>query len=284
MQIEFLGSGGALSTPRPGCSCRVCTEARERGVPYSRTGPSVFVHGPDVLIDTPEESKEQLNRSRVQQIQACFYSHWHPDHVAGLRVWESLNQDPRHWPARPRRTDVYLPAQVAADFRHTLGYWKQLAFFEQEGLVRVIVLVDGQTVEISGRHIRPFPLTQAFVYAFLFEEEGKRVLIAPDELLGWTPPAELRGVDLAVLPMGIIAFDPFTGERRIPKAHPVLKSEATFAQTLEVIHALQAQRVVLTHIEEPDALTYDDLRRLEAQLGQEELHVQFAYDTLLITV
>jgi len=40
--------------------------------------PSIFVHGPNVLIDTPEEIKEQINRSRITEIQAGFYSHWHP--------------------------------------------------------------------------------------------------------------------------------------------------------------------------------------------------------------
>jgi phosphoribosyl 1,2-cyclic phosphate phosphodiesterase len=65
MRIEFLGSGGAITTPVFGCRCRVCTVARARGVPYSRTGPSVCVRGPDVLIDTPEEIKLQLNTSRV---------------------------------------------------------------------------------------------------------------------------------------------------------------------------------------------------------------------------
>ena len=38
----------------------MCVEARENGVPYSRTGPSLFVHGPDVLIDTSEEIRLQL--------------------------------------------------------------------------------------------------------------------------------------------------------------------------------------------------------------------------------
>ena len=46
MKIEFLGSGGAITIPQPCCDCAICREARERGVPYSRTGPSVFVHGP----------------------------------------------------------------------------------------------------------------------------------------------------------------------------------------------------------------------------------------------
>lgn len=105
MRIEFLGTGGALTTPKPGCSCGVCKEARERGVPYSRSGPSLFVHGPDVLIDTPEEIKDQLNRSQVREIAACLYSHWHPDHVMGRRVWEALNNDWRGWPPQ-RRSDL----------------------------------------------------------------------------------------------------------------------------------------------------------------------------------
>jgi phosphoribosyl 1,2-cyclic phosphate phosphodiesterase len=38
LTVEFLGSGGAVPTPRPGCECRICAEARLKGVPYSRTG------------------------------------------------------------------------------------------------------------------------------------------------------------------------------------------------------------------------------------------------------
>jgi phosphoribosyl 1,2-cyclic phosphate phosphodiesterase len=106
MRIEFLGTGGAYTTPRPGCFCRVCAEARVKGLPYSRTGPSLFVHGPNILIDTPEESKEQLNRARITDIAGCFYSHWHPDHVMGRRVWETRNIDARKWPPHHQKTMI----------------------------------------------------------------------------------------------------------------------------------------------------------------------------------
>jgi phosphoribosyl 1,2-cyclic phosphate phosphodiesterase len=49
VRVEILGSGGALTTPKPGCSCRVCVEAREKGIPYSRSGPSVFAHDTMVI-------------------------------------------------------------------------------------------------------------------------------------------------------------------------------------------------------------------------------------------
>jgi phosphoribosyl 1,2-cyclic phosphate phosphodiesterase len=102
-----------------------------------------------------------------------------------------------------------------------------------------------------------------------------------DELHGWTPPPELRGVDLAVLPMGVCELDPFTGERRIHERHPVLSFEATFEQTLAIVDALEAERVVLSHVEEVDGLGFDDLKRLEAQVGR---NITFGWDTMQVAV
>lgn len=283
MQIEFLGTGGAITTPKPGCTCRVCVQAREKGLPYSRTGPSLFVHGPDVLFDTPEEIKVQLNRSCVKEIKACFYSHWHPDHVMGRRVWE-MNMDVYHWPPTHKQTDVYIPQQVAQDFRKMLGTWDHLLYFQKLCLIRLIELSDGDTVTLNGTTIRPFRLAEEYVYAFLLEDDGKRILIVLDEMVGWEPPAEAQGVDLAIIPMGLTEFDYFTGERRLPEDHPVLKVEATFRQTLEIIRKLKASRVVISHIEEMNGLSYDDFQVVEKQLQNEGFNIIFAYDTMLIEV
>jgi phosphoribosyl 1,2-cyclic phosphate phosphodiesterase len=280
MRLEVLGSAGATTTPRPGCTCRICVEARERGLPYSRTGPSYFLHGPDVLIDTPEESNLQLNRARIRRVAACFYSHWHPDHTMGRRVWELLNRDWRALPAEAAhpRTPVYLPAQVASDFR-TRGISDHLSYLEASGDIRVAELADGESVELGGWTFRPFRLAEAYVYAFLVEGEGKRLLLAPDETNGWDPPAQVRGVDLAVIPMGVCELDPLTGARRIHPDHPVLTAEATFEETLVIVEKLGARRTVLSHVEEIDGLSYDDLVELGERHG-----VEFAYDGMVLAV
>jgi phosphoribosyl 1,2-cyclic phosphate phosphodiesterase len=124
------------------------------------------------------------------------------------------------------------------------------------------------------------------VYAFLLEGKGKRVLIVMDELYGWKPSPEIYNLtlDLVVLPMGIAEFNPLTGERLIAEEHPLLKSEATFAQTLEIIGLLKAQRVLFMHIEEPDGLSYDDLKVLEERLRPDGMNIEFAYDTLVVDV
>jgi phosphoribosyl 1,2-cyclic phosphate phosphodiesterase len=277
VRVEILGSGGAVTIPRPGCRCHVCVEARERGVPYARSGPSVFVHGPDVLIDTPEESKLQLNRSQVARIAAGLYSHWHPDHTSGRRVWEARNFDFRSWPPRYETTPVYVPAPVWDDFEENYGLADQFRFLERQGTVEVRLLAEGASFELDGTRITPIPLDAENAHAFLFECGGARVLIAMDETHGWSPP-ELGSLDLAVLPVGVFEHHPYTGERLIPEEFckpPVRKTRYPVA--LEQARALGARRTVLSHFEEMDRLSHAEHLQLGAADGWEP-----AYDGLVI--
>lgn len=232
-----------------------------------------------MLIDTPEEIKAELNRSRMKEINACFYSHWHPDHVMGLRIWEALNQS---WVGGPlqRRTSIYLPRQVASDFRRYIGTWEHLAFFAEKGIVQLIEMTDGEVVTISNTQIHPFRLAEGYAYGFMFFGEGKRVLIVPDELRGWNPPSDALGADLAIVPMGTVEVNPITGERRIPETHVWRK--ATFDETLKIARSLKARQVIVTHIEESSGLSFDELKVLEKKLQNEGLNMTFAYDTQLV--
>jgi phosphoribosyl 1,2-cyclic phosphate phosphodiesterase len=287
LRLEVLGSAGAVATPRPGCSCRVCVEARTKGVPYSRTGPSVFVHDVALLIDTPEESREQLVRAGIEAVRTCVYSHWHPDHVMGRRVFE-MNFDFRGWPPETKqttRTRVLLPERVARDFRTYLGSWDHLEFLaERLGVVELEMIPEAATVDVEGLRLTPIALAEDYVYAFLLEHEGRRALVAMDELYGWRPP-DLGPLDLAYLPQGLAEHDALTGERRIAAEHPILQVEATFPQTLEIVRGLDAKRVVLHHIEEMDGLTHDDLLAVGEKVRADEgLEIEFAYDTMLVEV
>ena len=55
-------------------------------------------------------------------------------------------------------------------------------------------------------------------------------------------------------------------------------------QTLDVARALNADRIVLTHISEADQLGYDDGLVLEERCRQDGLLITMAYDGLLIDV
>jgi phosphoribosyl 1,2-cyclic phosphate phosphodiesterase len=283
MEIEFLGTGGAVTTPKPGCGCKVCKEARERGLPYGRLGPAIFVHGPNLLIDTPEEVSIQLNRSQVEKVEAGTYSHWHPDHVMGRRVWELLNADWGQWPPNRTQTPIFLPKQVARDFRKMLGSWDHFKYMEHHRIVELIELADGESFHLNGTNITPFRLNENFVYAFLFEENGKRALVVMDELKGWVPDETVKQLDLVVLPTGIFEKHPLTGQRIIAKDHPLLKTEATHEEAYKIAEQLQAKQTIFTHIEEFNQLSYDDLLQLET-IYAERMPVSFAYDTLKIKI
>jgi phosphoribosyl 1,2-cyclic phosphate phosphodiesterase len=277
VKVEILGSGGAVTIPRPGCSCRVCVEARAKGAPYARTGPSVFVHGPDVLIDTPEESKLQLNRSQVGPIAAGLYSHWHPDHTAGRRVWESRNFEFRSWPRRYETTPVYVPERVWADFEANYGLADQFRFMERQGTVRIVLVGEGEPFAIGDTTVTPVPLGAENACAFLFEAAAKRVLVVMDETQCWDPP-DLGPLDVAVLPVGVFEHHPYTGERLIPEEFckpPVRKTR--YGQALEQLRALAPRRGILSHVEEMDRLSHDELVRLGEADGWEP-----AWDGLVV--
>jgi phosphoribosyl 1,2-cyclic phosphate phosphodiesterase len=279
LRVEVLGSGGAVTIPRPGCLCAVCVEARCEGPPYARSGPSVFVHGPDVLIDTPEEAKQQLNRSRVSRIAAGLYSHWHPDHTAGRRVWETRNFDFRSWPRRAETTPIHVPEPVWADFERYYGLAEQFRFMERQGTVRIVPVGEGEPFLIEGVSVTSIPLGDENAQAFLFEDGRSRILIAMDETQRWQPSG-LGPLDMALLPIGVFERHPFGGERLIPEEFcrpPVAKTR--YEQTLVLLQALAPRRALLSHVEEMERLSHDELVQLGRRDGWEP-----AYDGMLVEV
>lgn len=286
MKIEILGSGGATLTPRPFSQSQVSQIARAKGHPYTRMGPAYFIHDIELLIDTPEEIAIQIERSGIQRIKSAIYSHWHPDHTSGIRLWEA---NTRLWTYPPERlcTDIYLPAKVAADFQHWIGLEERLGYLEKTlKVVRRVVVGEGETFQCGDIIIQPILLSVGYVYAFLFYQADKIVLIAPDETFGWQPQ-DLPPLDLAIIPAGLFEFNPFTNERIIPDGHPILSEEATFENTLGMLERLKPKQTILAHIEEVNGLDYDDFIRLSDKLAAERPDlgpITFAYDRQIIEV
>jgi phosphoribosyl 1,2-cyclic phosphate phosphodiesterase len=194
-------------------------------------------------------------------------------------VWESRNFEFRSWPRRFETTPVYVPERVWADFEANYGLADQFRFMEGQGTVRIHQVAENEPFALDGATVTPIPLDAENAHAFLFEGEGNRVLIAMDETHGWAPP-DLGELDLAVLPVGVFEHHPYTGERMIPEEFckpPVLKTR--YPQALAMMRTLGAKRTVLSHVEEMDRLSHDELVRLGAADGWEP-----AYDGLVLEV
>ena len=138
MEFTILGSGGCAVIPKPMCRCRVCEEARLKGVPYERTGPSFFVHDEDILIDTPAEIVQQLNRSNIQQVRYLTFTHLDPDHVEGFRVVEQIALDFRSWRAYADRViSLLLPEPLNVRLNNICSAYGPLIDFYERGRDRM---------------------------------------------------------------------------------------------------------------------------------------------------
>lgn len=290
MIIEFLGTGGATTTPRPGSKTEASQLARKHKTPpWTRSGPGLFLHGPDILIDTSEDIWHQLIASDIDYINVCFYSHWHPDHTAGKRVFETNIRDYGSVPfTLTPPTDVYLPQQVAVDSHKWLAIWESLMYYQDElGIIKVHVLDDGdrpmfKNGDKSGEEvaITPFRLQEDYVYGFNIETEGKRLVHVADEMYNWEPADELKSPNLAILPAGLFEFHPLTGDRIMQENHPLLRHEASFQQTLQIAEKLGAAETYITHFEEAFDITPETLAQVETKLQAEGRNIRFAYDQL----
>ena len=287
MRIEVLGAGGAHPVPRPFCNCPSCTEARTNGAPYTRYCPSLFIHDLGMVIDTPEESGVQLNRAGIARVEAALYSHWHPDHTAGSRVFEA-NYDPDiSWEVNPKRycTTVFIPQRVADTFSQYHDLTTRLSYLERAGVITRHFIPAGESVTWRGCTITPFLLAEDYVCGFILESNNRRVLICMDELNNWQPDPALGSFDLTIMPAGVFEFDPLTNQRRIPADHPILIREATYAETLDMLRAIDTKRVVFMHLNHSDQLTYEQFRQLGVRMTeQSNAHpiYEFAYDGMLI--
>ena len=160
MNVIILGSGGCVSTPRACCNCRVCTEARQKGFPYARTGCSLFVEDVNLLIDTPEDINASLNNSGIQKVEHILYSHCDPDHTMGMRVVEQLKMD---WLANSLGKKPDHPIEL-------------VPVDEQEHVAIFIISSNSKKIIYAPCDVKPFPKSEKF--------QGADVLIIGNTIIG----------------------------------------------------------------------------------------------------
>ncbi|KPK31332.1 MAG: hypothetical protein AMK69_00725 [Nitrospira bacterium SG8_3] len=282
MELTILGSGGCMVIPKPLCQCRVCKEAREKGRPYERTGPSAFIHDENILIDTPAEIATQLNRSGIEQIDHLIFTHLDPDHVEGFRVVEQITLDFRTWEAYPNK---YIRLLLPEPLNHGLrdirsAYGSLIDFYEEQGFV--LCMPFRKRVELGKIRITAIPVDRdshlSFIY--VFEKEGKRMVYAPCDIRPF-PEAreEVQGAELLVIQPGIFE-DGLKHDFEYPKDHISRTTLYTFEETLALARRIKAGRILFIHLEEYWNRGHDQYVELEQNFN----NVQFAYDGMRVSI
>jgi len=265
--------------PKPLCRCRVCQEARKKGIPYARAGPAAFLHDINLLIDTPAEIASQLNRSHIRRIDYLILTHLDPDHVEGLRVVEQITLDFRTWRAYPeKQICLLLPEELKENLRSIQSQYGPLVdFYVKSKFIRLMSFQDN--IKIGPVSIDAIPVDRgsqvAFVY--VFAREGRRVVYAPCDFKPFPEHRnEVQQPDLLVIQPGIFESG-LKHHFTYPDNHISRTTLYTFEQTLELAARIKARKVLFVHLEEYWNRSYDDYRALESD------GIKFAYDGMQIT-
>ncbi len=282
VDLTILGSGGCTVIPKPLCRCRVCEEARRKGRPYERTGPSAFLHDDHLLMDTPAETALQLNRAGIDRIDSLLFTHLDPDHAEGFRVVEQISLDFRTWRAyEKKKIRLILPRALMEKIDRICSvYGPLIEFYQTQGFVECVVFDHGTRIgrtDVTAVQVDRGP-HPSFVY--VFEKDGMKLVYAPCDIKPF--PEERREVqkaDLLVIQPGIFE-DNLKHGFTYPEDHISRKTLYTFEETVALAARIGAKKVLFVHVEEYWNRGYDDYQAIQKEVN----NIRFAYDGMRVTI
>lgn len=279
MKLIILGSGGCQVIPRPCCQCRVCKEARIKGVPYERLGPATFIEDENILIDTPAEISIELNRANIKDVNNIIYTHWHLDHTEGIRVFEQLNMNWLKEKGVANKTiNLYLPEEIYDDiFKLSSKYGSILDYYIKKGLVKVYKMPSNEPTKIGSIKITPIKINtidKENSYVLIIEKGKKKIVYSICDFKYYPINNKLiQNPDLLIIQWGCF--------KDIGIINPLLKEELySDEEVLKICKDIHAKKVIFMHLEESYGRSYDDYKKLESKYK----NIKFAYDGMKVEI
>lgn len=268
--------------PKPLCRCRVCQEAREKGVPYSRAGPACFLHDINLLIDTPAEIITLLNRSSIRTIDYLIFTHLDPDHVEGSRIVEQITLDFRTWRAYPKKKIcLLLPEGLIESVRRIRSqYGPVIDFYRESGFIHIELFRNDILIDDVKITAIPVDRGSQMSFVYVFEKRRHKIVYAPCDIKPFPEHRhEVQKADLLIIQPGIFEGGLKHGFK-YPPEHISRTTLYTFEQTKDLAARIGAKMVVFVHLEEYWNRSYDDYRALESDSPM----MRFAHDGMRLTV
>ena len=279
MKVTITGSGGFRRTPRPGCHCAVCQEAREQGI--QRLGPSMFIHDENILFDTPEEIAAELENAGIEKINHLFYTHWHPDHSLGARILEIMNtkwSENMEWRmVAKHKTQVYMPGLVYNEIMERFG-----AFFDFWGFIGISETHHLEDEAQCG-NIKVEPVVMKSMHrsvthstVYIISSQDKKIIYAPCDITPFPEDERFHDCNLMILQMG------WYGPRMTQRAENGPHIEISMDEIINIAKTYKPAKIILTHIGDDSEMLAADLKALEEEYSQ--FNVRFAYDGMELVI
>jgi phosphoribosyl 1,2-cyclic phosphate phosphodiesterase len=238
----------------------------------------MLIEDEGILFDTPEEIIQQLNREKAKSVKHVFYTHWHPDHTQGMRLFEHISRRMKHPQnyGKAEPINVYIPIEVYNDFKK---YLPTFFYYERRGWIRVYKITDRKEIKIGKLTIIPlsFRVPEKSRYGYLIREDDKKVFYGPCSIWNMTLDKYYENIDLMLIEFGWLGK---TKEKR--KSEPKTSSihdHISFEEDMELIKKLKPKRTILTHI---DYTEYENAKKLIRPFRN--LSIDIAYDGMKIEV
>lgn len=158
MTITFLGTGPAISIPRPGHTDAVCRDARRRGSKSARLRSSVLIEdrGTRILIDAGPDVLVQLKRIPIHTLDAVFITHPHADAMGGVHEIVFHQKELRSTPV-PLAAERLTYARISRSIIPV--YFEPYQFLS---FLRLIPIAPFKSYRIAKVMITPFRVLHAF--------------------------------------------------------------------------------------------------------------------------
>lgn len=280
MKFNIIGSGGCVALPKPLCRCRICSEAREKGHPYSRFGCSLFLEDINLLVDTPEDIVHAINFSDISKINTVLFSHIDPDHTLGMRVFEHIRLN---WLDISEGKECTNPINVIAmehvmsdlnSIKSNLGSY--LDYYENtRNLIKRIVVKDFTYID----DIKITFVKANFATVFVFEKDNKKVIYAPCDVKPFPNNDIFKDANVLIIGNTIVG-DILKGGYVLKEDNKLRDELFTMDEIVNLKNKYNIKEVIVTHLEEDWGKSYDDYLNLENKYNG----IKFAYDKMKVEV
>ncbi len=257
-----------MPTPRPFCQCAICRKARKLGEPYRRNSSSLFIQDANTVIDCGEDIGDSLNRRNIRRVDNLFVTHWHPDHTFGLRPLLEANYDFRRCEA-DRTINVYIPRRVFEILKQRFPVIDYFLDVQKTG--KLCLVEDGDKIRIADVAIGVvgYKEKESDVYAYLIENDGRRVLYSPCDTIGFDRYREFKDLDLLINECGLFSDIPH---------------EISFDSLMQRLREIKPKKALLTHIEEVELNMWGEEHLQEMKKQYSDVDFDFAYDGMRIDI
>ncbi len=226
MKITVLGSGSAYGCPTCFNQWNLANPDNPKN---ERTRASVLleIQGKTFLVDVGPEFRLQINRNKVQNIDAVLLTHGHYDHIGGVP------ELPRACKILNHILPIYASRETMDELQRSYAYLFSGGEPEGEG-IRWNILPDLGKVNICGVDFETFTVPHHHLHCSAFRF-GEAAYVTDWEALPPEAVERLKGLKMLLIECN-------NGEYIADNGH------SHIARVKEYADILQPEQIVLTHL------------------------------------